>query len=851
MSLFSLLKIVGAPVARLGSKALQKGSLPLAGLDLFEMQRASRGAVEQAMEGDKTGTAAQGLAAYGSTILAPQTIDYAVKNNPKIMKTLDVVTPKKFKTGYTLLKQGIKKLPLSKTAEKYPFRTALGVFTPAAVAEPIRDAIFPEAEAAPLRTPVKVEEENILNTANLRPAPETLVEEETETDSVADNTQSPTNNQIEEQQVDQDVNTEQADDVITAAVNQDSQIQNNLIDTDNINSDGVPLLQGNSVLGGNTPSSDGATIVPKDIQELALGLEKSIMGALPASEKGTVTLLQNSQKIQNRILEEKFKLLQERKDILKSQQEGFLDFDEFYKKFNQMAGRDVPDASKDFILLKLGLNMMSGRTDQQGFAGFLDIAGRAGVTAVDELQKLYELEKNKRESMALKYLDYEDTMKNHLDTQKIEILNAKSGFLDAYINNKTNTIEKLLEFKGEYYNALAEKQKLEQEAYAAKYKVNDSSIRQARINNPGALFGFDYATIGNSDGPGAELMIFYTNEKGENKFGTFNDMKQDLSNKINKIQNSNYDKKVKEAMLAELSTGLLEANPMQLQRSDVQPLDVNKYAKNISRTKTLLEATAMLNNVQQIAAGALQKGVPVLGFKGGLFNILSNVKALFKDVTNADIEKQIALLNQGDLPDDDVMLGGLKSIQEYELKDGTVLKGQEAQTKVLEKYYKELGDAGKGVSRKMLDQIKEQIGDDKFDTLSAEQQQELFTAIEIAQVQLKYALANSFKGEDRLTEKNLQEFGALTRFVGGGRSTASVIQRLKQLNVLALKRLNYETRVLKKAGASDQDLKDILEEIPFNLLLDNYKASRGIFDEPGAKDITLQDLQSISKGITD
>ena len=346
-------------------------------------------------------------------------------------------------------------------------------------------------------------------------------------------------------------------------------------------------------------------------------------------------------------------------------------------------------------------------------------------------------------------------------------------------------------------------------------------------------------------------MVYYTNEKGENKFGTFNDMKQDLSNKINKIQNSNYDKKVKEAMLAELPTGLLEANPMQLQRSDVKPLDINKYAKNISRTKTLLEATAMLDNVQQIAAGALQKGVPVLGFKGGLFNILSNVKALFKDVTNADIEKQIALLNQGDLPDDDVMLGGLKSIQEYELKDGTVLKGQEAQTKVLEMYNKDLADAGKGVSRRMLDQIKEQIGEDKFDTLTAEQQQELFTAIEIAQVQLKYALANSFKGEDRLTEKNLQEFGVLTRFVGGGRTTASVIQRLKQLNVLALKRLNYETRVLKKAGASDQDLKDILEEIPYNLLLDNYKASRGIFDEPGAEDITLQDLQSISKGITD
>ena len=116
MSLFSLLRLVGAPVARLGSKALQKGSLPLAGLDLFELQRASRGVVEQAKEGDKTGTVAEGLAAYGTTLLAPQTIDYAVKSNPKIMKALDVVTPKKVKTGYNLIKQGISKLPLSKTA---------------------------------------------------------------------------------------------------------------------------------------------------------------------------------------------------------------------------------------------------------------------------------------------------------------------------------------------------------------------------------------------------------------------------------------------------------------------------------------------------------------------------------------------------------------------------------------------------------------------------------------------------------------------------------------------------------------------------------------------------------------
>ena len=117
-------------------------------------------------------------------------------------------------------------------------------------------------------------------------------------------------------------------------------------------------------------------------------------------------------------------------------------FNEYYDRMKTILGDDTPDASKDFILLKLGLNLMSGRSDQSGFAGFLDIAGRAGVEAVDDLAELYQIEKARRRQIGSQFLQYEQSIKDKMDSFNLQTFNAKIGLLDK-VDNRLFDIFKL------------------------------------------------------------------------------------------------------------------------------------------------------------------------------------------------------------------------------------------------------------------------------------------------------------------------------------------------------------------------------------------------------------------------
>ena len=167
MSLIQLAKYLGRPALKGLDLAGRKLSLPILGADLYGAGSSTVQAVRAAKEGDAVKATGEGLLGYGSTIFAPQALDYARKNNPKILKALDVVTPKRFKTGINIAKQAIEKFPLAESARKKPIRTGLALFGGGAALEPTRDLLFPEASAAVqdttetkenLLTPIKTEQ---------------------------------------------------------------------------------------------------------------------------------------------------------------------------------------------------------------------------------------------------------------------------------------------------------------------------------------------------------------------------------------------------------------------------------------------------------------------------------------------------------------------------------------------------------------------------------------------------------------------------------------------------------------------------------------------------------------------
>jgi len=313
MSLVSLFKYAGKPLARAGGKILEKGSLPLAGLDLFELQRSTRGAVDAVQEGDKTKAVAEGLNAYGTTLFAPATIDYAAKSNPKIINALGKVIPKKIKTpakiGYNLIKKGIDKLPGSETVRKNPIRSGIGIFGSSAALEPTRDLLFGSAEAKEVETPFNIENENIFTPIKTETKPDSVAETpvETKPDSVAETPVEPKNN------IDQTIANLAEQDIPGIEENTVEPVEeeikiNPMTEMPEVNAnknkDGENVLQGSDDNLG--PSNN--TPVPTFIVKASKALKSTINETIPKQDGLTTSLLLSNVSLNDAILKEKYNI---------------------------------------------------------------------------------------------------------------------------------------------------------------------------------------------------------------------------------------------------------------------------------------------------------------------------------------------------------------------------------------------------------------------------------------------------------------------------------------------------------------------------------------------------------------
>ena len=96
-------------------------------------------------------------------------------------------------------------------------------------------------------------------------------------------------------------------------------------------------------------------------------------------------------------------------------------WDEYRNKFDI----DAKDETKDFILLKFGLGLMSARTDLPGFSGFMDILGRVGAQSVDELQQVYQAERARQQRLRENFAQYEMQLENNVRADKVNMLNSQ------------------------------------------------------------------------------------------------------------------------------------------------------------------------------------------------------------------------------------------------------------------------------------------------------------------------------------------------------------------------------------------------------------------------------------------
>jgi len=129
----------------------------------------------------------------------------------------------------------------------------------------------------------------------------------------------------------------------------------------------------------------------------------------------------------NQKIQENFKStdakIQELRNMLSK--EKLQSFDEYRDEFRKNSGYDGNEKMMDYIMLEMGLGLLSGRSYETGVSGFLDIFGQVGANAAAKGMELLKSEQELNQGLALKYNDYEEKFNKYLTDQEKEILNAE------------------------------------------------------------------------------------------------------------------------------------------------------------------------------------------------------------------------------------------------------------------------------------------------------------------------------------------------------------------------------------------------------------------------------------------
>lgn len=108
-------------------------------------------------------------------------------------------------------------------------------------------------------------------------------------------------------------------------------------------------------------------------------------------------------------------------------------FEQFYQEFRERAGMNVPQQDINYIIMKMGLAMMSAKTYDSGASGFLEILGQAGGQAVEEAYQLYQQERELQQNLVGNFMKYERELDMYYDEQErnLALQQAQLGLQEA------------------------------------------------------------------------------------------------------------------------------------------------------------------------------------------------------------------------------------------------------------------------------------------------------------------------------------------------------------------------------------------------------------------------------------
>lgn len=439
--------------------------------------------------------------------------------------------------------------------------------------------------------------------------------------------------------------------------------------------------------------------------------------------------------------------IQELRNKLKEDEASMKTFDEFRDTFRKNSGYDGNRKLLDYVILQMGLDMMSGKSYQQGLSGFLDILGQAGSTAVEKGMAIAQSEQELNQGLALKFEEYEKDMETYLTEGEKDIINAQLANIQS---RDKSTIEALQAQYGAefdidklFFNMLVKKQEAEE--------GQDLGLEEGEVNIQFANKTF-YRGLQNFVGKrqkGSGTMFIEVKGKFvplTSVFGT----------------DASYNETERDKTLAGKA------------RSQID------YAYNGIKMVQLFKA--MNNNLEPGTQGAfgniISKGI---GYEKAIRNIIG-LKDDGTQISGTPYADQLKNLSESNvLYGADVESLIIKNTDAGEDRDNFI-KSYKDEVKQAE------NEANKGSSyvRNFYTKLYKGKGN-LSDEEKATKVRKALSTYAVIQTKLKYIIANANKAEDRLTQKDIENAAELTDILVFGVDPKVIEDKydsmLKSLNV--------------------------------------------------------------------
>jgi len=473
------------------------------------------------------------------------------------------------------------------------------------------------------------------------------------------------------------------------------------------------------------------------------------------------------------------KKLDEYKETLESRERET--FDEFSNNFKERVGKDYSKQQLDYIILKMGLDMMSGRSYEQGLSGFLDILGRAGGDAVESGMAVVESEKALQEGLALKYGEYEKLMDENLRQDEKDFFNAQLSLIQSKDTSTLALLEKQAEARMDidklYYKSLFENANKTQ---GTDFEPRDNTMLK-KVNDPNAYLGFRFVPVVRNKNDN----VLYASQQTSDGKGGFTTK-----------------------FVPAYQLGLDESGLTEISKTDVTKATSQiHYASDGKRLLNLFFQTVTEGNLSPGANASLADTIS--GFKGKEDYIRSLVglnRANGKKNTSSTYVNALQSNTNGDLKG-----GGVEDIDMSTLiRDNTDPnstfkfngKTNSDTASIISSYEEDMQTAREYANSSEGDTFVEKFYENAYSGTSGDakvikaQIRKALARYKVIETNLTYIVANANKAEDRLTQADIAEAKKLTELISSKDDSKVIIEKYNLINLRIDKNFEKNAKIL-------------------------------------------------------